>query len=146
MHLTLKDKARFWSKVKKGRGCWIWKGKPDAKGYGRFGLKRKNKTAQRVSYFINVGPVPRKLLVRHTCDNRICVNPKHLRLGDDFDNALDKMIRQRHHRQKIFNCPNGHPYDFVDSNGNRACRRCANARALKCYYNKRKNNVKAKTC
>jgi hypothetical protein len=40
-------------------------------------------------------------LVRHTCDNPICVNPKHLILGNHADNANDAAKRLRMGCQKL---------------------------------------------
>jgi DNA-binding MarR family transcriptional regulator len=35
------------------------------------------------------------MLVRHTCDNSSCVNPKHLLLGSQKDNMADCVARRR---------------------------------------------------
>ena len=37
----------------------------------------------------------RGLVVRHTCDNRKCINPEHLELGTQKDNCQDKLSRGR---------------------------------------------------
>lgn len=42
-----------------------------------------------------VGPIPVGLFILHSCDNRGCVNPAHLRPGTHDDNMLDKMTRGR---------------------------------------------------
>jgi hypothetical protein len=49
-------------------------------------------------YRNNFKPVPRDLHVCHTCDNPGCVNPWHLFLGTDKDNALDKIQKGRQPR------------------------------------------------
>jgi hypothetical protein len=41
------------------------------------------------------GPIPRRKLVMHTCDNRGCINIDHLQLGTDLENALDKQRKGR---------------------------------------------------
>ena len=73
---TMEDK--FWSKVLK-RGadeCWHWTGAKSGAGYG---VVRSPRTfAHRVSYELNVGPIPVGLVIDHLCMNKLCVNPKHL--------------------------------------------------------------------
>jgi hypothetical protein len=48
-----------------------------------------------VSYRHHKGDVPQGMLVRHTCDNPICVNPEHLVLGTHKDNRQDVIDRER---------------------------------------------------
>lgn len=71
---------RFWMKVQKGPGCWNWTASTRG-GYGRFTAHRGGKThlAHRFAYELVVGPIPEGKLLDHTCHNRQCVNPSHLR-------------------------------------------------------------------
>jgi hypothetical protein len=74
-------------------GCWEWKGTRDKAGYGRFKYHQKTVSAHRSAYTVWIGPIPDTLLVRHTCDNPPCINPKHFVLGTDKDNAKDREER-----------------------------------------------------
>lgn len=47
----------------------------------------------RYAYALFRGPIPKGLLVCHTCDIRLCVNPDHLYLGTAHDNATDAVQR-----------------------------------------------------
>jgi hypothetical protein len=119
---------RFWSRVDKGAGCWEWTGgKSD--GYGQlcdeYGRKVR---AHRYSYTIHHGPIPSGRVVRHTCDNPGCVNPSHLLLGTQLDNAADRDVRGRNGHSNKSHCPQGHGYvptnTYVDPRGKRHCRTC----------------------
>lgn len=85
---------RFWSKVRTTDHCWIWIGnrKTNSSGrtYGGFKVKGKMRQAHRVSWEMHRGAIPAGLFVLHSCDNPPCVNPDHLFLGTQKDNALDR--------------------------------------------------------
>jgi hypothetical protein len=75
--------------------CWTWAGFTNAKGYARFGIGYARNYAHRVSFKLFVGPIPAGLEVCHTCDNPSCVNPKHLFVGTQDDNAQDMVEKGR---------------------------------------------------
>lgn len=94
------DTARFWKLVHRrlpGQ-CWEWRSAKNNSGYGKFWLNGRTDLAHRVSYRIHNGPIPAGLAVRHTCDNRSCVNPSHLLIGTGKDNARDALERGRYPR------------------------------------------------
>ncbi len=86
---------RFDSYVKKIGKCWIWTGSCTRDGYGQFSVKFKKIAAHRMSYQIYNGDIPEKMCILHSCDNKKCVNPNHLRIGTKKDNRNDADIRGR---------------------------------------------------
>ena len=113
--------------------CIWWIGGLYANGYGSFYVDGKARKAHRVAYEMAYGAIPdltegKRTVVRHTCDNPLCVNPDHLRLGAQADNMQDMRQRGRHWMAKRTHCKNGHPFsgDNVrpNSGGGRACRAC----------------------
>lgn len=49
-----------------------------------------------MSYETFKGCIPDGLLVRHSCDVGMCVNPDHLSVGTHADNKSDSVTRNRH--------------------------------------------------
>lgn len=82
---------RFWEKVQKTEGCWLWLGCCKPKGRARFRIDAQQPMgyAARVSWELAYGPVPPGLHVLHHCDNPGCVRPDHLFLGTQADNVHD---------------------------------------------------------
>jgi DNA invertase Pin-like site-specific DNA recombinase len=42
-----------------------------------------------------LGPKPENMIVMHTCDNRHCVNPAHLKYGTASENMIDMYEKGR---------------------------------------------------
>jgi hypothetical protein len=100
---------RFWSRVKKTKSCWEWIGKSTTgrnhTGYGVIVVAAKQIKTHIFSWVLHNGDLSpytgrstkyKNQLVLHKCDNPKCVRPKHLFLGTQRDNVLDKIKKNRH--------------------------------------------------
>jgi len=86
--------ARFRSKAEVlESGCHEWRSTLHRDGYGKFWFDGRQVQAHRVAYLLYVCEIPEGLWVLHKCDNRRCVNPEHLYLGDAKQNVSDKVQR-----------------------------------------------------
>ena len=82
---------------KKGHDeCWNWLGCKEHSGYGVVGVESKSLKAHRVSWELFFGPIPKGKMVLHKCNNRSCVNPYHLCLGNNSDNQYDSVRAGTH--------------------------------------------------
>lgn len=90
---------RFWQRVNltaDDSRCWIFP--IQTKGdYPKVCIEGKTWKAHRFSWFLAYG-YETEMILRHTCDNTYCVNPKHLLEGTKWDNAQDAVERGRNVR------------------------------------------------
>lgn len=122
---------RVWASVEIGDwfDCWPWQKSTGSHGYGQIGWHDRDlgrsvmTTAHRVAWVAVNGPIPDELQVDHTCYNRPCCNPLHLRLLTLVENARDTSYTRHTH------CPQGHPFTEentyrIPKTGHRTCRSC----------------------
>lgn len=152
----MNDIERFWSKVEKSEfGCWIWTGSM-VYGYGQIRFNGKSARAHRISWSLANGTeIPNGMFVCHSCDNRACVRPDHLWIGDAAANAQDCVSKGRHwvqnnpdkspllienkRRKASLVCKRGHPREgenvYYHSDGHRECVACMKMRERARYTN-----------
>lgn len=84
----------------RANGCVEYGGKLFPNGYGSILYCGRNCLAHRLSFAFANGLDPirdlcRGDVVRHSCDNKRCINPDHLLIGTHADNAADAVARHR---------------------------------------------------
>lgn len=125
-------------------GCWLWLGSVKNCGYGQIGAKTKDGrrtmfAAHRAAYIAFKGWPETGHVIRHTCDNKLCVNPDHLLSGTQLQNLLDMKARGREYWGKQTHCKNGHEFSPENTrqrygeNGRR-CITCARLGNMRNYY------------
>jgi hypothetical protein len=132
---------RFWSRVEKTDGCWLWTGGRGSAGYGSLtrNHRRDRIGAHRFAYELLVGPIPKGKQLDHLCRVRHCVNPAHLEPVTIKENVLrGEGITARLSRQT--HCKHGHeftPENTGRQGAGRYCRTCHRA-SWKRWNEKRK--------
>ena len=72
--------------------CWIWTGPTNTKGYGKVWHDSKYHTAHSWFYEFFTGSKA-QIPMMHSCDNKLCCNPYHLRHGTHKENMEDAVRR-----------------------------------------------------
>lgn len=127
MRRTIPAEYRFWPKVERTEGCWLWTAGLNDCGYGWFnpGAGMSPVRAHRWAYEQIVGPIPEGLDLDHLCRVRNCVNPEHLEPVTRRENV------QRGWVGRIpAECPHGHEYTPANTytyRGKRQCKACRRA-------------------
>ncbi len=115
--------SRIADKIRVTSACWEWEAAKDRHGYGKVHWEGRVAAAHRVVYEALIGSIPEGEQLDHLCRNPACVNPGHLEPVTSRENT-------RRGRNGILttDCPQGHPYDtvntYTDPRGRRHCRTC----------------------
>lgn len=118
----------------KSRGCWLWPGSHDGKGYSRIRLGGKRPRGHQVAYELLRGPISPDLEIDHLCRIRNCINPWHLEAVPGKTNV------NRAPWSKVSRCPRGHEYTAENTdirNGKRNCKTCEKTRLAARDYRRR---------
>jgi hypothetical protein len=72
--------------------CILWKYNISGNGYGCVWVNSKSTRVNRLALIKTAGEPPEdKPYALHSCHNRICFNPRHLRWGDNTENQADRI-------------------------------------------------------
>lgn len=92
----------FIAKAKPVGDCLIWSACVGSDGYGHVRYNGKVSAAHRVSFEMSRGREPRGHIL-HSCDNPLCINPKHLSEGSHAENMRQCVQRGRNRSPRAGN-------------------------------------------
>ncbi len=89
---------RFLRNVQFGSECWLYAGTLNTYGYGQISGPPADKRlvqAHIYAWLRSGNEIPTGMVLRHKCDNKVCVKPSHLEIGTPKDNVRDTWDRGR---------------------------------------------------
>lgn len=118
-------KQRAYERWEADGDCWISTYSTASHGYAQIGWQnpdeRRVVLAHRAAWEHVNGPIPPGKTIDHLCKQRQCVNPKHMRLLDNYENARRTGGRD----WPLGECVNGHSNEHLaDHNGKMHCTIC----------------------
>ena len=119
--------VKFWSKVRKTDGCWLWQGQNAPGATPTFRVPGAYIKANRYAYAYAHGPLDKDVVLMRTgCQEALCVNPAHYSPSTRED-AFAQLRASRQVAQDS-QCRNGHPRTeantMLNQDGSRRCRIC----------------------
>ena len=133
--MTKKEQWRLFERIFyryafSNNGCWPWNRGKNKKGYGQISLGGKQIGAHRAVYQAFKGKINDDMVIMHSCDNPVCVNPNHLSEGSQSENLKQAFIknRARSYNSKKTHCSKGHAFSGENLSfykNNRICKACA---------------------
>jgi hypothetical protein len=114
--------AKFLIRLDPLSRCEVWQGRTNWNGYGLTSLAGRTVGAHRANWMYCRGPIPKGMHLDHTCKNRLCVNPHHLRVVTPRQNVLENSESGPAENLRKTHCEKGHPL----SGDNLAVRKLAN--------------------
>ena len=93
---TQKPIRKITKVVQTKTGCLEYVGSLLPNGYAKIGRNGKTYLGHRLAWILSGKDLPDGACVLHKCDNRKCLNPDHLFIGDRFDNMRDMLKKGRH--------------------------------------------------
>jgi len=115
--------------------CWVWEGSLSPQGYGQISINNRPYLTHRVSLALFKPDLFEDVLwVDHTCKNRKCINPSHLRPVSQKINATENSSSAAAGNRTKTHCKHGHEFspentrfrhiDKERRNYGRICRQC----------------------
>lgn len=90
------EKLAHYSMPEPNSGCWIWTGTLSPMGYGILSVRGVSRSAHRLAWELQRGPIPDGLVACHKCDMPCCINVDHLFIGTNADNTADMLAKGRY--------------------------------------------------
>lgn len=123
------EERLFGRMVEDERGCWLWQGMQNGKGYGLLKFGRRRHYVHRVAYEFLIGEIPDGLVLDHLCRVPLCGNPYHAEPVTNAENLIRGEGMPARNRRKT-HCLRGHPLSGANLlvSGQRICRTCKRRR------------------
>lgn len=127
-------------------GCWISLYSTGSHGYSQIGWQVGEKITMRLGHRVSWeaanGPIPEGLTIEHKCRVRRCINPEHMELMSNLDNAAGGGgIHTGTPTPTGRKCGKGLHDLLLYPSGAVACRECQSARNRRKYPNRVKSRI-----
>lgn len=100
--MTEETYTNFLRQVDASGSCWLWTGNVHKSGYGYLNHKRKFFYAHKFSKEYSLGrTINPGYECCHSCYNKLCVNPDHIREDTRKSNIIDNVLTGSHNTVKL---------------------------------------------